>query len=356
MTTLSTTPLRQRMIEDMTARKLSSGTQKCHVRSCKRFAAFLERSPNTASPEDIRRFQLHLSESAMSIGNRNRAMTGLKFLFRVTLRRPDLAAAIYHIREPQKIPLVISPHEAKRRLAMAKTLKVRLLLSLAYGCGLRAGEVVRLRAGDIDSAQRIIRVVQAKGRKDRNVMLPQDLLGLLRQWWKLRPRRYDAGVPQTERWLFPGRRLGRPITTRQFNRLFHEAAEAAGITKPVTLHSLRHSPHAELVEPRHPPLGARDRYSPHPGPLGSRQARHGAKRGAQPGAAPGLRQARSPTSRARSICCPSRAEASRRGRKSSRRPNRPRPWVAERWKSRTSSATSASPGVGPTPATSAWRR
>ncbi len=143
-------------------------------------------------------------------------MTGLRFLFRVTLRRLDLAADIYHIREPQKIPLVISTDEAKRLLAVAKTLRLRVLLSLAYGCGLRAGEVVRLRAGDIDSAQTIIRIVQAKGRKDRHVMLPPDLLALLRQWWKVRPTRYDRGVPPSERWLFPGRRLNRaPIPAQK---------------------------------------------------------------------------------------------------------------------------------------------
>jgi site-specific recombinase XerC len=165
-------PLRQRMTEDMRARHLSVATQKGHIRSCRRFAAFLRRSPDTAVAEDVRRFQLQLSDSGISIGNRNRTMTGLKFLFRVTLRRLDLTNEIYHVREPQKIPLVISPEEAKRLLAMAKSLKVRLLLSLAYGCGLRAGEVVRLRAGDIDSALGIIRVVQAKGRKDRHVTLP----------------------------------------------------------------------------------------------------------------------------------------------------------------------------------------
>ena len=121
-------------------------------------------------------------------------------------------------------------------------------LSLAYGCGLRAGEVARLRVGDIDSAQNIIRVVQAKGRKDRHVMLPKELLGLLRQWWKLRPTRRDAGTPPEQRLLFPGCAPDRPITTRQFNRLFHEAAAAAGITKPVTLHSLRHSFATHLLE------------------------------------------------------------------------------------------------------------
>ncbi len=248
MATNTITPLRQRMIEDMTARKLSPATQKGHIRSCRRFAAFLGRSPDTATAEDLRRFQVHLSESAMSISNRNRTMTGLRFLFRVTLRRLDLASDIYHLREPQKIPLVISPDEAKRLLAMAKSLRVCLLLSLAYGCGLRAGEVVRLRAGDIDSAQSIIRVVQAKGRKDRHVMLSKELLALLRQWWKARPRRHDAKIPAQRRWLFPGRRPGRPMTTRQLSRLFHEAVAAAGITKPVTLHCLRHSFATHLLE------------------------------------------------------------------------------------------------------------
>jgi integrase/recombinase XerD len=246
MSTIS--PLRQRMIEDMKARQLSAGTQRGHVRSCKRFAAFLGRSPDTATLEDIRRFQHHLAEAGISICNRNRIMTGLRFLFRVTLRRLDLAGEIYHIKEPQKVPLVLSSDETKRLMAMAKNLKVRLLLSLAYGCGLRAGEVVRLRAGDIDSTQSIIRIVQAKGRKDRHVMLSKELLGLLRAWWKVRPTRQDAGVPLAERWLFPGTRAGRPLSTRQFNRLFHEAADAAGITKPVTLHTLRHSFATQLLE------------------------------------------------------------------------------------------------------------
>ena len=242
------TPLRRRMIEDMNARKLTPGTQRGHIRARLRFAAFPRRPPDTATREDVRRFQLHLSETGPSICNRNRTMTGLRFLFRVTLGRLDLSNEIFHIREPQKIPLVMSPHEAKRLLAMAKNLKVRVLLSLAYGCGLRAGEVVRLRAGDIDSAQGIIRVVQAKGRKDRHVMLSKDLLALLRQWWKVRPTRYDKGVAPEQRWFFPGRRQGKPITTRQFNRLFHETAAAAGITKPVTLHTLRHSFATHLLE------------------------------------------------------------------------------------------------------------
>ena len=168
MTTETISPLRQRMIEDMNARKLCAGTQRGHISSCKRFATFLRRSPDTATLEDIRHFQLHLAETGTSICNRNRIMTGVKFLFRVTLRRPDLAAEIYHLREPQKIPLVMSPDETRRLLAVASSLKVRVLLSLGYGCGLRAGEVVRLKVKHIDNAQKIIRVEQSKGRKDRN--------------------------------------------------------------------------------------------------------------------------------------------------------------------------------------------
>jgi len=196
----------------------------------------------------VRRFQLHLVESGMSICNRNRIMTGVRFLFRVTLRRHDLAAEVWHIKEPQKLPPVLSPEEVKRLLTMATSLKAQAMLTLAYGCGLRAGEVVRLRAGDIDSAQMIIRIVQSKGRKDRNVMLPAEVLDLLRQWWKVRPTRHDAGVAPEHRWLFPGRSRHRPLTTRQFSRLFKEAAKDGGLRKAISLHTLRHSFATHLLE------------------------------------------------------------------------------------------------------------
>ena len=247
MTTTAITPLRQRMIEDMNARKLGSHSQRSHIYSYKRFAAFLKRSPETATLEDIRRFQLYLAETGTSICNRNRIMTGVRFLFRVTMRRLDLAAEIYHLREPQKIPQVISPDEMGRLLAVGSSLKVRVLLSLTYGCGLRAGEVVRLKVKHIDSAQKIIRIEQSKGRKDRNVMLSQEMLDLLRQWWKVRVG-FDRRTPLQERWLFPGRRPGKPMTTRQLSRLFHEATEAAGIKKSVSLHALRHSFATHLLE------------------------------------------------------------------------------------------------------------
>jgi integrase/recombinase XerD len=146
------------------------------------------------------------TETGASTCNRNRIMKGLRFLFRVRLWRLDLAAEIYHIKEPEKIPLIMSPDEAKRLLAMARSLKIHVLLALGYGAGLRAGEVVRLGVGDFDSAQNIIRIVQAKGRKDRHVMLSPVTLDLLRQWRKVRPTRYDTRVPQGQRWFFPGRK------------------------------------------------------------------------------------------------------------------------------------------------------
>jgi site-specific recombinase XerD len=248
--TNTVSPLRQRMLEDMAARKLNPHTQRSHVYSCKRFAAWLKRSPDTATPDEVRRFQLYLVESGASICNRNRIMTGVRFLFRVTLRRHDLAAEVWHLKEPQKLPPVLSGEEVKRALTMATSLKARTMLTLAYGCGLRAGEVVRLRAGDIDSEQMIIRIVQSKGRKDRHVMLPAEVLDLLRQWWKVRPSGHDAGLAPEQRWLFPGRndRAGLPVTTRQFGRLFKDAAKAAGLRKTLSLHTLRHSFATHLLE------------------------------------------------------------------------------------------------------------
>src|SRR5499433_2946428 len=247
--TNTVSPLRQRMIEDMVARKLNPHTQRSHISSCQRFAAWLKRSPDTATADEVRLFQLHLIESGASICNRNRIMTGVRFLFRVTLRRHDLAAEVWHVKEPEKLPPVLSPEEVKRVLTMATSLRAQTMLTVAYGCGLRASEVVRLRAGNIDSEQMIIRIVQSKGGKDRHVMLPAEILELLRQWWKARPTASaDASVAPEHRLLFPGRRDHQPLTTRQFSRLFKEAAKAAGLRKTVPLHSLRHSFGTHLLE------------------------------------------------------------------------------------------------------------
>ena len=239
MSTKTVSPLRHRMIEDMSLRNLAPRTQEHYIRSCKKLAAFLRRSPDTATAEDIRLFQLHLAEQGVSICSRNRTMTGVAFLFRVTLRHPEIADQIEYIAEPQKIPVVLSPEEVRRLLDAAPSFKCRLLLSLAYGCGLRASEVVSLKVSDIDSAQMVIRIEQAKGRKDRYVMLSPKLLDMLRQLWK-------AARPQG--WLFPGRPALNPLTTRQLNRLFHLAAKAAETKKGATLHSLRHSFATHLLE------------------------------------------------------------------------------------------------------------
>src|SRR6516164_1534849 len=203
MNATTVSPLRQRMIEDMSLRNLGPRTQEAYIRGCKKLAAFLRRSPETATAEDIRHFQLHLAEQGVSICTRNRTMTGVAFLFRVTLRHPEIADQIEYIAEPQKIPVVLSSEEVRRLLDAAPSFKCRLLLSLAYGCGLRASEVVSLKVSDIDSAQMVIRIDQGKGRKDRYVMLPPALLDMLRHWWK-------AARPQG--WLFPGRPPVNPQT------------------------------------------------------------------------------------------------------------------------------------------------
>ncbi len=182
MTTLTTktpnavSPLRQRMIEDMISRQLAKGTQIGHIRAAKRFAGWLQRSPDTATVDEVRAFQLHLMETGTSIQTRNRTMTGLRFLFRVTMRRLDLANEIHHIKEPTRIPQILSGEEAARLLSMAGNLQARVLLSIGYGAGLRVSEAVKLKVKHIDRSLEIIRVEQGKGRKDRHVMLSPELL------------------------------------------------------------------------------------------------------------------------------------------------------------------------------------
>lgn len=239
-TPITSNPLLQRLIEDMTARNRGPASQKHHIRACKKFSAWLGRSPDTATPDDVRDFQRHLADMKLSVITRNTTMTGLRFLFRVTMRRPDLAAEIFHLNEPQKVPVILDQAEVRRLLLMTPKLRDRLMLSLGYGTGMRAGEVVKLRVKHIDSEQNIIRVEQGKGKKDRLVMLSPDMLASLREWWKERPKRWDADVPVGERLLFPGRK-GAPMAVHSFNTIFHQSAKAAAIRKAVNLHSLRHS-------------------------------------------------------------------------------------------------------------------
>ena len=239
MTDKAISPLRQRMIEDMTIRKLAPKTQHDYVQRVKNFAAFLGRSPDMASSEDVRRYQLHLAASGVGVPTINQTVSTLRFFFRVTLRRSDIIEHTTFLHEPRKLPVVLSPEEVARLLDAASGLKYKAALSVAYGAGLRAAEVVSLKVSDIDSKRMIIRVEQGKGGKDRNVMLSPSLLDLLRAWWK-------AARPQG--WLFPGRDPAQPMTTRQLNRACHAAAQMAEINKPVSLHTLRHSFATHLLE------------------------------------------------------------------------------------------------------------
>jgi integrase/recombinase XerD len=239
MTDTPISPLRRRMIEDMTIRKFAPKTQQGYIRAVKNFSAFLGASPDAASFEDVRRYQLHLVERGTSASIINHTVTALRFLFVVTLRKPGVVIHLTFVREPRRLPLVLSPQEVARLLDAAPGLKYKAALSVAYGAGLRASEVVSLKVCDIDSTRMVIRVEQGKGRKDRYVMLSEHLLDLLRAWWK-------AARPQG--WLFPGQNRVNPLTTRQLNRACHAAAQMAEIDKPVSLHTLRHSFATHLLE------------------------------------------------------------------------------------------------------------
>jgi site-specific recombinase XerD len=239
MTDEATSPLRRRMIEDMTIRKFAAKTQHDYVQRVKNFAGFLGRSPDTATFEDVRRYQLHLAASGVGVASLNQTVSILRFFFRVTLKRHDIVEHTHFIREPHKLPVVLSPDEVACLLDAAPGLKYKAALSVAYGAGLRANEVISLKVCDIDSKRMLIRVEQGKGRKDRYVMLSPHLLDLLRAWWR-------AARPQG--WLFPGRNPVQPMTTRQLNRACHAAAQMAEINKRVSLHTLRHSFATHLLE------------------------------------------------------------------------------------------------------------
>lgn len=238
-------PLRQRMIEDMTLRKLNPKTQTAYIRAVKRLTQFLGRSPDSAETEDLRRYQLHLVEQGISSITLNATITGLTFFFEVTLDRAEVMKKMRHVYEPRKIPEVLSLDEVTRLLQAAGSLKYQAALGVAYGAGLRASEVVHLKVTDIDSKRMVIRVEEGKGKRDRYAMLSPALLEILRTWWR---------EGRTERkllpggWLFPGQNPVNPMSTRQLNRAFHIARTAAEIDKKVSLHSLRHTFATHLLE------------------------------------------------------------------------------------------------------------
>ena len=238
--------LRQRMIEDMTMRGLRSDTQHEYIRFVRSFAAFLGQPPDTATAEDIRRFQVHQRESGVQPPTINCSVSALRFFFTVTLDRPDLSRRLVLARYPRKLPAVLSVEEVGQLLEAAPGIKYKAILGTAYGAGLRVSEVASLKVDDIDSKRMLIRVEQGKGRKDRHAMLsPQLLCAAAWLWWNEGKRR---SVMLRHGWLFPGRSATDPISTRQINRAIHEAAEAAGIRKRVSPHTLRHSFATHLLE------------------------------------------------------------------------------------------------------------
>jgi site-specific recombinase XerD len=208
-------------------------------------AQYLHHSPDTATAEELRCFQLHLVELGISSISLNATITGLRFFFEVTLNRPDVLAGMSHVYEPRKLPLIMSIEEVTRLIEAAGGLKYKAALSVAYGAGLRASEVVHLKVSDIDSQRMVLRVEQGKGKKDRYAMLSPTLLELLRAWYR-HARAQRMMLPGG--WLFPGQNPVNPLSTRQLNRAFHITLEAAGIDKPVSLHSLRHAFATHLLE------------------------------------------------------------------------------------------------------------
>jgi integrase/recombinase XerD len=248
ITTLPVTPispLRQRLIEDMNMRRFSRATQRNYIRDVGRFATFLRRPPDTATADDVRRFQVEQRDAGLPAPTMNSIVAALRFFFTHTLDRPDLARKLFRVTYPRKLPVVLSPDEVARLLQATTCLKHQAALSVAYGAGLRVAEVSTLKVGDIDSERMLIRVERGKGGQYRNAMLPTDLLVLLRQWWQVGRQQ---GVMHRDGWLFPGQHAMKPISTRQLHRIVVEAAHAADIAKRVGPHTLRHSFATHLLE------------------------------------------------------------------------------------------------------------
>jgi integrase/recombinase XerD len=238
-------PLRQRLIDDMTMRRFSQETQRNYIRDVGRFASFLGRPPDTATAEDLRRFQVDQDEAGVPVPTMNSIVSALRFFFTQTLDRPDLARRLVRVSHPRKLPVVLSLDEVARLLNATTCLKHQAALSVAYGAGLRVAEVSTLKVGDVDSERMLLRVERGKGGQYRNAMLSGDLLTLLRQWWKAGRQQ---GVMHRDGWLFPGQHAGKPISTRQLHRIVVEAARAADIAKRVGPHTLRHSFATHLLE------------------------------------------------------------------------------------------------------------
>ena len=241
----ATPSLRQRLIEDMAMRRFSRETQRNYIRDVGRFATYLGRAPDTAMAEEVRRFQVEQRDAGVPVPTMNAIVSALRFFFTHTVDRPDLVRKLVRVSHPRKLPVVLSPDEVARLLNATTCLKHQAALSVAYGAGLRVAEVSALKVRDVDSERMLLRVERGKGGQYRNGMLSQDLLVLLRQWWKVGRQ---EGVMHRDGWLFPGQNALKPISTRQLHRVVVEAAKAAEIAKRVGPHTLRHSFATHLLE------------------------------------------------------------------------------------------------------------
>jgi len=241
MTEDKITPLRERMLEDMRIRGMGDKAQKSHIRAIKDFAKFLKRSPDTATPDDLRSYQLHMSDTGVTPSTFNTRIVALRFFFGMTCGREEMKRFMQFRTQPRKLPVVFSVEEVSDILTATPGpgLKYRAALSISYGAGLRASEVCNLKIADIDSDRMLIHVDLGKGGKDRKVMLSPGLLNLLRDYWR---------EARPEGWLFPGNPKINPISSRQLNRAFTSAKHMAGIKKIATLHTLRHSFATHLLE------------------------------------------------------------------------------------------------------------
>jgi site-specific recombinase XerD len=232
-------PLRRRMIEDMTVRNMSPATQRSYLSAVSKFSRYFDRSPDRLSLEDVHAFQVHLVSKGVSWPGLNQIVCALRFFYGVTLGEATVPERIPYAREPRKLPVVLSADEVVQFLEAVSSLKSRAALTTAYAAGLRASEVAGLRVEDIDSSRGVILVRHGKGAKDRNVMLSSQLLGILRTYWRLaRPKTF----------LFPGRDDDHPIDPTVLHAACRSAVRAAGLTKRVTLHTLRHSFATHLLE------------------------------------------------------------------------------------------------------------
>ena len=235
----TTSPLRRRMIEDMSVRNLSPATQRSYVSAVSKFSRYFGRSPDTLELEDVRAFQVHLVSTGISWASLNQIVCALRFFYGVTLNDAMVPERIAYAREPRKLPVVPGADEVIRFLEAISSLKSRAALTTAYAAGLRAPEVATLRVADIDSGRGVILVRHGKGGKDRNGMLSAQLPGILRTCWRLaRPQLF----------LFPGRTEDRPIDPTVLHAACRSAVKAAGLAKRVTLHTLRHSFATHLLE------------------------------------------------------------------------------------------------------------